>query len=263
MKKYFDLSVNEPEESGEQSADLYLFGEITDPSWKAMKERLEIDDGSASGLSIAKTIRELPEGVSQLKVHINSPGGDAYEGLAIYNILRNCGREVETFCEGLAASAASVIFMAGSKRVMSDASLLMLHNPWTSLSGNAANMREEAEILDKISSAMAAAYTSGGAEEAEILGLMDGENHSGTWLTAEEAVQYHLATSIEKGAQEQAKAVAQLGRKQAVVKVTLDDAKMKEIVQKTLERMNLVPKGSEGKELTLADKIFSMKGKVE
>ena len=131
--------------------------------------------------------------VSNINVHINSYGGDVSEGLAIYNTLRSSGKNVTTICDGFACSAASVVFMAGSKRVMSPASLLMVHNAWTWAMGNSEELRKQADDLETITQASVEAYKlSANISEDEIKELMDKE----TWILPEDAKAYGFATDI-------------------------------------------------------------------
>ena len=122
-----------------------------------------------------------------LNVAINSPGGDVFAGIAIYNALRQhaaSGGKVTTKAMGVAASAASVVFMAGDNRVMPDNTMLMVHNPWTFAMGNADELRESADVLDKIGASLTSIYTArSGKSEDEIRAMLATD----TWLTAAEA----------------------------------------------------------------------------
>ena len=140
-KKYFSLA------SAGRTADIYIFGDITSWEW------LESD---VSSYTLARSIQDLD--ADEITVHINSYGGEVAEGLAIHNSLKNHPARVRTVCDGFACSAASVVFMAGDERVMNPASLLMVHNAWTSASGNASQLRKAADDLETISSASAEAY---------------------------------------------------------------------------------------------------------
>lgn len=162
------------------------------------------NDVSASNLS--KRLEELGD-VNDITVYINSYGGEVAEGLAIYNSLKRHKATITTVCDGFAASIASVIFMAGDKRVMNDSSLLMIHNAWTVVSGNAQELRKQADDLEKITSASIVAYKSHSTlSEEEIKALMDNE----TWITPDEAMEYGFATSVETS---EAKAASQSAKK--------------------------------------------------
>lgn len=175
-KKFYSLY------SSEKEADLYIFGDITTWPW---------DEKDRDAYGIVKELQELD--VETIKVHINSYGGDVSEGLAIYNTLKNSKAEIVTICDGFACSAASVIFMAGDVRIVNEASLLMIHNPWTWASGNADDFRKQAEDLDKIAQASVNAYMSKvNINEEELKQLLNDE----TWLTAQECVDMGFATVI-------------------------------------------------------------------
>ena len=179
MSKYYQLIENE------DVADLYIFGDIS-----AYGQWWE-DDPSRSAYNIVNELKEIQ--ASNVNVHINSYGGDVSEGLAIYNTLKSLNKNVTTICDGFACSAASVVFCAGDKRVMSDSSLLMIHNAWTYTHGNSEALRKTAEDLDIITQASVNAYKlTANISEEEIKNLMDNES----WITAESAVEMGFATDI-------------------------------------------------------------------
>lgn len=131
--------------------------------------------------------------VSDLEVQINSPGGDVFDGVAIYNALRTHDASVTTRVDGLAASAASVIVQAGDRRVMVSGSQMMVHEAWGIAIGPASEMREFADLLDKQSDNLAAIYAArSGRPVDEIRGEMAEE----TWLTADEAVESGYADDV-------------------------------------------------------------------
>jgi len=166
------------------SADLYIFGDIC--AWPIESV------GEQSGVSIVRQLKELD--VDEINVHINSYGGDVAEGLAIYNVLREHKAKITTICDGFACSAASVVFMAGDKRVMQPASLLMIHNAWTVAMGNAAELRKTADDIETITQASVEAYKKVATiSEDEIKALMDAE----TWILPKDAVDYGFATEID------------------------------------------------------------------
>lgn len=181
MKKYFQLTTSEDG----TTADLDIYGDISSCWW---------DDDAMSAPKLSKQLDELGD-VSQINVHINSYGGEVAEGLAIYSALRRHKARVRTTCDGFACSIASVIFMAGDERLMSDASLLMIHNAWTSAWGvNAADLRKLADDMDTITSASKSAYMARvSITEDELTELMDAE----TWISPADAVDMGFATEIE------------------------------------------------------------------
>ena len=166
------------------AADLYIFGDICAWPWESQ--------GEQSGVSIVRQLKELD--ADEIRVHINSYGGDVAEGLAIYNVLREHKAKITTICDGFACSAASVVFMAGDKRVMQPASLLMIHNAWTIAMGNAAELRKTADDIETITQASVEAYKKVATiSEDEIKALMDAE----TWILPKDAVDYGFATDID------------------------------------------------------------------
>ena len=181
MKKYFQLTTSEDG----MTADLDIYGDICARWW---------DDDAMSAAKLSKMLDELGD-VSQINVHINSYVGAVAQGLAIYSALRRHKARVRTTCDGFACSIASVIFMAGDERLMSDASLLMIHNAWTSAIGvNAADLRKLADDMDTITSASKSAYMARvSITEDELTELMDAE----TWITPADAVDMGFATAIE------------------------------------------------------------------
>ncbi|WP_225434114.1 head maturation protease, ClpP-related [Peribacillus tepidiphilus] len=118
-----------------------------------------------------------------INIHINSPGGDVFESIAIHNLLKNHKATIIIHIDGLAASGASVIAMAGDKIIMPKNTMMMIHKAWTFAAGNSKELRKVADDLEKIDTAVTESYTSRFVGEREDLEkLLDEE----TWLTAEE-----------------------------------------------------------------------------
>lgn len=157
---------------------------------------------SSCGVNGAYIANRLEGLTDDLVVRINSYGGEVCEGLAIYNLLKDYGKKykVTTVCDGFACSAASVVFMAGTERVMQEGSLLLIHNAWTYAEGDANAMRKTADDLDKVTRPSLEIYKSvSNLSEEEIKALMDAE----TWILPEEAMEMGFATSIDKRKAEQ------------------------------------------------------------
>lgn len=132
-------------------------------------------------------------GKQDVVVNINSPGGDFFEGVAIYNLLRQHEGKVTVRVMGLAASAASVIAMAGDEILMGDGSFLMIHNAWVVAIGNRHDMISASEQLAPFDAAMAEVYAArSGMTTDEAAALMDKE----TWIGASQAVKDGLATGL-------------------------------------------------------------------
>lgn len=176
------------------TAEIAIFGDIGKSYW---------DDDAVSAKQFLDTLKALPASVAALTVRVNSLGGSAFDGVAIANALRTWqravdGRSVTTIVEGIAASAASVVIMAGSTIQIADNALVMIHKAWSYEVGNADRMRKIATALDKVDAAIVATYRwHSGQSEAAILQLMADE----TWMTAAEAVAHGLATETVQGLQ--------------------------------------------------------------
>jgi ATP-dependent protease ClpP protease subunit len=157
-------------EASAPSADLYLYDAI----------------GGFFGIpaaAIVATLQELKG--TPLRVHINSPGGDVFDGLAIYNALRGYPGAVDTIVEGLAGSIAGVIALAGSSVTMAKASFYMIHEPHGIAVGGAPRMRHLAALLDKTGDLLADVYARKcDAPLEDVRAWMRAE----TWFTAEEAL---------------------------------------------------------------------------
>ena len=170
-------------------------------SWYAIRARAEgaevsiYDEIGAYGVSAKSFLDELgalPDD-GPLTLRLNSPGGSVFDAVAIYNALKRHAGPVSVWIDGIAASAASYIAMAGDEVVMPENAFLMIHDPSGFVMGTADDMRAMAEALDKIKGSLVAGYVakSGGAED-DIAALMAKE----TWLDAAEAVELGFADRL-------------------------------------------------------------------
>ncbi len=180
-------------------ADIHIIDFIGDWIDELINEIYSIK-ATLTAKAFVDLLSKLPDAVKTIRVHINSPGGDVFAAVNIANALReqqtSKARAVETIVEGLAASAASIIMMAGQKVTMADNALVMVHNPWTIAVGNSADMRKSADTLDTIRKAIVATYQwHSSLKDAEIIALMDAE----TWMSADEAIANGLATEKVSG----------------------------------------------------------------
>jgi ATP-dependent protease ClpP protease subunit len=166
--------------------------------------KLHIDDvidswGGYWGIS-AKEFNEALDGlgdVNELHVHINSPGGEVWEGIAILNSLRRHPATVTAVIDGLAASAASFIAVGADKTIMGRNTEMMIHDAWGIAIGPAADMRAMGERLDKLSDNIASMYADkAGGDTGKWRGFMLEE----TWYDADEAVAAGLADEVEGAA---------------------------------------------------------------
>lgn len=176
-------------------------------------------DMGVTARSFIDQLAALPADVKNIRLHINSPGGDVQAGVNIANALReqqvSKGRNVETIIDGMAASIASVIAMAGSKVSIADNALVMVHNPWSYAIGNSAEMRKVADILDTMRGQIVATYKwHSEMSDEEIVALMDAE----TWMDADTAIANGFATDKVEGLQ----AAASIDRR-ALAKFTVPE----------------------------------------
>jgi ATP-dependent protease ClpP protease subunit len=179
--------------------------------------------GGGPGVITAKTfvdqLAQLPEPVKTIRLHVNSPGGDVFAAVTMANALRDQrltkGRTIDVLIDGLAASAASIIIMAGNTIRIGDNALVMVHNPSSIGLGNAAEMRKIADELDKVRNTIVATYQwQSKLDAAAIVALLDAE----TWMDADEAIANGFATEKVEGF----KAAAVLDRR-AVAKLAVPD----------------------------------------
>ena len=151
-------------------------------------------DGWSDGVTakrIGAALRSI--GSRDVTVSINSPGGDFFEGLAIYNLLREHPHKITVKVVGLAASAASVIAMAGDEIQVAKSGFLMVHNAWSVVIGNRHDLREAATVLDQFDASMADLYSAAaGITKEEAAALMDAE----TWMGGQAAVDAGFATAL-------------------------------------------------------------------
>lgn len=130
---------------------------------------------------------------SNLTLKLNSPGGDVFDGIAIYNQLVQSGKTIRVEIMGLAASAASAIAMAGDEIAMAENSFLMIHNAWGVVAGNRHDMTGFAAVLSQIDAALVRTYAARvGGDGTDIAAMMDAE----TWLSADQAVEDGWADEV-------------------------------------------------------------------
>ncbi|MCE4960583.1 head maturation protease, ClpP-related [Staphylococcus chromogenes] len=180
-KQYFNIA-----KINDSVGEIDIYGEIIDESWR-------MSDAETSAPSFKDALKELKD-VKQITVNINSGGGDVFSGVAIHNMLKSHKAHVTVKIDGLAASIASVIAMAGDKVIIPRNAMLMIHNAWTFAVGNANDLRKQAEDLEKVNSVVINSYLDKNPDidEDKLRSLMDEE----TWLTAQEAKDLGLVDEI-------------------------------------------------------------------
>ena len=155
-----------------------------DPYWGYGLDSLEEDLKNAKG--------------DDVHVKIQSGGGSVFEGLAIYNTLKNYEGEVTTEIVGISASIASIIFLAGSKRIVNEVGFLMIHEAWTMSAGNADDLREDAELLDQINSQILDIYENvTGFDREELKEKMSKD----TYIGPSDLLEMGFVTEIKEGVQ--------------------------------------------------------------
>lgn len=168
-------------EDGEEARTLTIDGVIASESW--------YDDEISPQIFRA----ELNAGKGPVELYINSPGGDCIAASQIYTMLQEYPGKVTVKIDGLAASAASVIAMAGDEVQMAAPALMMIHNPWTISMGDAKEMQHTIDMLDEVKESIVNAYQrKSGLSRAKLRAMMDDE----TWLNATKAIELRLADSI-------------------------------------------------------------------
>ena len=185
MKKFWNWKsrtvTNSETQEQIQERTLFLNGTIAEESW--------YDDDITPQLFR----EELNAGSGDITVWINSPGGDCVAAAQIYNMLMDYRGSVTVKIDGIAASAASVIAMAGTKVLVSPVSMLMIHNPATIASGDAAEMQKAIAMLDEVKESIINAYEiKTGMSRAKLSHLMDAE----TWMDAHTAVDLGFADEM-------------------------------------------------------------------
>lgn len=186
-RKFWNWIKNEQE-----SRTLFLNGEISDETWY----------GDEVTPQMFK--EELFSGDGDITVWINSPGGDVFAAAQIYNMLMDYKGSVTVKIDGLAASAASIIAMAGTEVQMSPVAMMMIHNPATIAIGDSAEMKKAIEMLDEVKESIMNAYEiKTGLSRSRISHLMDAES----WFNAKKAVELGFADKVlfDRGEEDKSK----------------------------------------------------------
>ena len=153
----------------------------------------EIGFWGVTAQSFSKDLKALGNNLKQINLHIHSPGGDVFDGIAIYNLLKNHPANVTVYIDGLAASMASVIAMAGNEVIMPENAMMMIHKPWGIQGGDAEDMRKYADLLDKVENTLIPAYANKtGKTPEELAEMLSAE----TWLNGKECVEQGFADKL-------------------------------------------------------------------
>lgn len=161
------------------STEITIYGIIGDSWW----------DDSVSASDISNALKSI---TGDIVINLNSPGGDAFDGIAIYNRLKKHDGKVTINVDGWACSAASVIMMAGDEVIMGLGAMAMIHEASTIVWGTKTDMRKESDVLENLEDGIIDIYmTKANVERDEIRNMVDAE----TWFSAQKAVEIGFATS--------------------------------------------------------------------
>ena len=165
------------------NGQLFLYG-VIDPN--------AVDGDGIRAIDVIDSIAQL-SGQPSITVRINSPGGSCVEGIAIYNALRAAGKPVTTQVDGIAASAASVVFLAGDTRLIAESASVMIHDPWAMAVGTSDDLRASADECDRQRGIITELYVQRTGQPAETIASMMGAE---TYLSAGEAIDSGFATAL-------------------------------------------------------------------
>lgn len=145
------------------------------------------------GVDAETFVKDFRQIQGEVTIRINSPGGSVFDGMAIYNAIKDHKAATTTIIDGLAASAASYIALAGDRVIMAEGAFLMIHDPYSLVIGTSEDMRKEAALLDKVRDQIAGFYArKSGKDMAEITQMMADE----TWMTGKEAKEAGFADEV-------------------------------------------------------------------
>lgn len=186
--------------SSATESDIYFYGDIVSDSWEAWTDEDQYPDNVKNLLNDCNG--------KDLNIYINSGGGNVFAGVAVYNILKRYSGKKTVYVDGLAASVASVIALAGDRVVIPKNAFFMIHKPWSVCVGNANDMQKEIEVLNTVENSILSIYEKhikGGISIDTIADMVNAE----TWLTGEQAAQYF---NVEIAEEKQIAACADLSR---------------------------------------------------
>lgn len=185
-KKFWRMVKNAAEEGKPTSADIYVYGYVAADSWDAWLP----DDTYPK--QFAEDLKALGD-VGEIHLRINSAGGDVFSASTILALLRDHPANVVSHIDGVAASAATIIALAGNEVIAPSNAMLMIHVPSGGLFGNAADHRQFADTLDKIRDSLVTVYVARtGKDPADLIALMDVD----TWMSAQEAKDLGLVDTV-------------------------------------------------------------------
>lgn len=180
MSKEFNKNLFKINNKKDNSVEISIYTDIGVSYWS----------DSLSAKQFNEELKKIDDKVGQIDVRLNSPGGDVFDGITIFNRLKQHKANVTVYVDGLAASIASVIAMAGNKIIMSEGSQMMIHKPWTYTAGNSFILEDVIDRLNDVEEQIIGIYQRRtGLDRAEIKKMVSEE----TWIDAEKAVELGFA----------------------------------------------------------------------
>lgn len=238
--KWTNEALNEPNET----RNLELYGTIAESSW--------FDDE----ITPQMFKDELFQGKGPVTIWINSPGGDCIAASQIYTMLMEYPGEVTVKIDGLAASAASVIAMAGSKVLMAPTAMMMIHNPMTNAFGDHVEMQKAIEMLEEVKESIINAYEiKTSLSRAKLSRLMDEE----TWMNAYKAIELGFADALLED-----KKTANMKDSYVFSQRKVDAALLNKMTAKTIDKANQFTGRNVDElknQLKVMEKLFNLGGK--
>lgn len=194
VKPEFKIIMNK----AQTEAQMIIYGSIGDSWW---------DDAAVSADKFGKELDQLPNSITTINLRLNSPGGSVFDGIAIFNRLKQHKAKVNIYIDGIAASIASIIAMAGDNIYMGEGTQMMIHKPLTMTWGNRDEHDKSINVLDGIENQMIGIYSrKTGLERSEIKNMLDTGDY---WMGSETAVSKGFATEL-MGEADQIKAAASM-----------------------------------------------------
>jgi len=172
------------ENKAKDRADIWLYGDIGE-SWSG---------DSVTAKDLSDELKNLA-GVKEITLRINSPGGNVFDGLAMYNSLKKFPARIVTEIDGMALSIASVVALAGDEVRMAGNAVYMIHNPWTMTAGDSAEMRKVADQLDLVRDSLAGTYAAKTKDKSTLEQISDWMNAE-TWFNADESLKAGFVDQI-------------------------------------------------------------------
>lgn len=179
-RKPFSIKAQEQD----TKAEIIIYSDIGSSWWS---------DG-VSAKSFSDELDQLPKTVTEISVRLNSPGGDVFDGMTIYNRLKQHKAKVIVHVDGMAASIASIIMLAGDEVIMGEGAMIMIHKPWTGVWGNSDVLDHTSETLLQLEDQMTTIYMRRAKKlsREEIRNMLRDE----TWFGAEDAIKWGFADKV-------------------------------------------------------------------